>query len=94
MEKIENNYKRIAIVIIIIGIIFRLIYISYTSIEDRQHDMKGNFGHLGYIKNIYETGKLPETNRGQFYHPPLHHLISANFVKIQNLAGLDLKTAL
>ena len=42
-------------------------------------------GHLEYILRIYETGKLLETNTNQGYHPPLNHIISANFMRILDL---------
>lgn len=93
MEKLEKNYKKIAIVIIIIGILLRMVYISYTSIEERQHDMDGKIGHLGYIYTIYKTGELPTENKGQFYHPPLHHSISAGFLKLQTKMNIDLAQA-
>ena len=85
----DKYYKKIAIAIIVIGIILRVFYISYTSIEDRQHDMKGRFGHLDYYDTIYQTGKLPNDNNGQFYHPPLNYIIGAGFLKIQEEIGIE-----
>jgi len=95
-EYINNkkiDYRKIIILIIVIGIILRTLYISYTTIQERQHDMYENIGHLSYIEEIYETGKLPETNRGQFYQQPLHHIISAAWLKINTLCGVDLLKA-
>ena len=89
----KNNYKKIMIMVIIMGIILRIIYITYTPITQRQHDMEKEVGHLAYIETIYETGKLPEHNKWQFYQQPLHHIISAGWLKINEKIGVDLQTA-
>ena len=75
--------ENITNIIIIIGILLRTMYIIYTPITERQHDVDYfNYeGHLSYINTIYETGKLPETNEWQYYHPPLHHFLSAVWLK-------------
>lgn len=71
-------------------------YVFYTSIETRQHDV-GIFGdidqHAGYIEYLLFNGGLPDFDvRGywQFYHPPLHHAISAAWIYIsENIFGVD-----
>ena len=77
------NTRNLAILIIAIGILIRAMYIVYTPITERQHDVYSinDEGHLGYIYRIYETSKLPDTNSVQFYHPPLFHYIGARLVK-------------
>ena len=91
LEKI--NYKKIILAVIIIGIILRIIYIAYTPITKRQHDMEEEVGHLAYIETIYETGKLPEHNKWQFYQQPLHHIISAGWLKLAEVFGIGLENA-
>lgn len=91
MDKI--NYKKLILAVSIIGIILRIIYITYTPITQRQHDMEKEVGHLAYIETIYETGKLPEHNKWQFYQQPLHHIISAGWLKIAEIFGIELETA-
>ena len=95
MEKIleKINYKKIILAVIIIGIILRIIYIAYTPITKRQHDMEKEVGHLAYIETIYETGKLPEHNKWQFYQQPLHHIISAGWLKLAEVFGIGLENA-
>ena len=95
MEKIleKINYKKIILAVIIIGIILRIIYIAYTPITKRQHDMEKEVGHLAYIETIYETGKLPEHNKWQFYQQPLHHIISAVWLKLAEVFGIGLENA-
>lgn len=89
----KMNYKKIMIAIVCIGIVLRTAYILYTPIERRQHDMEENAGHLAYIETIYETGNLPEHNRWQFYQQPLHHIISAIWLKVNIACGIDLQEA-
>ena len=91
IEKI--GYKKLIFAIMIIGIILRINYISYTTIDERQHDLEKNVGHLAYIETIYNTGKLPEHNEWQFYQQPLHHIIAAGWLKISETIGVDLQSA-
>lgn len=73
-------------VIIILGILIRTMYVIYTPITIRQHDVEelDGVGHLGYINTIYETGKLPESREWQFYHPPLFHFIGSTWLHIND----------
>lgn len=89
MKKLSIN--KIIYIIIILGIILRGIYISYTPITDRQHDVYdiNSQGHLGYIYTIYETGKLPTNNDVQFYHPPLFHITASLWLKAGDTIGLN-----
>lgn len=87
------NHKKILLAIILIGMVLRTIYILYTPITERQHDMEEGYGHLAYIETIYQTGKLPTTNRWQFYQQPLHHIIAAGWIKVNELVGVDLETS-
>lgn len=76
--------------IMVIGIIMRVGYMLYTPWEVRGHDAgilsagpEGK-GHCGYIMRIFE-GNLPESNVGQFYHPPLYHFLAAISMHISGL---------
>ena len=89
----HTDNKKIIILIILVGILLRLIYVIYTPITIRQHDMEKNVGHLAYIETIYKTGKLPEKNTWQFYQQPLHHIISAIFLKILTICNVNLEIA-
>lgn len=104
MDKLEQkiNYKIILTIVLILAIIIRMIFISFSRIDRFQFDV-GVFNiknsedyekildkdesvffenrHLDYILQIYETGKLPNKNDVQLYHPPLHHIISALWLK-------------
>lgn len=92
----ENKIRSIMIIIIIIGILIRLMYIMYTPVTERQHDVDyiEDEGHLGYIYRIYETGKLPDTNSHQFYHPPLFHYIGAGWLRVTDFFNIDQEKAI
>lgn len=92
IKKTKINYKDIILIIMILGILIRAMYIIYTPINERQHDVYNinDQGHLGYIYTIYQTGKLPDTNSIQFYHPPLFHLIAAGWLKINDMFNVNL----
>lgn len=87
--------KAFVMVIFMLGFALRLAYVLYTDISVRQHDV-GSFdmeiGHCGYIRYIYENFSLPDfdvRNYWQFYHPPLHHIIAALWMRVQTLLGID-----
>ena len=96
IKKRKISYKDIILLIIILGLLVRVMYIVYTPITERQHDVYSieDEGHLGYIYTIYETGKLPTTNNIQFYHPPLFHAISAGWLKINDVFNVNLDRSL
>ena len=87
------NYKKIITAIMIVGFVLRTVYILYTPITERQHDMEEDVGHLAYIRTIYETGKLPKSNKWQFYQQPLHHIIAAGWLKVNEFFNVDTETA-
>ena len=90
------NTRQIITIIILLGVLLRCVYILKTPITERQHDVYTieDQGHLGYIYTIYETGKLPQTNGIQFYHPPLFHYIAAGWLKVETTLGLRWNSAL
>ncbi len=77
------NYKMIIIIIILIGLILRTVYILYTPINVRQHDVGTNdsSGHLSYIETIYKTGKLPKNNEFQRISTTVTSYNFSNLVK-------------
>lgn len=87
--------KAFIMVIFALGFVVRLAYVLYTAISVRQHDV-GNFdieiGHCGYIRYFYENFNLPDFDvrtHWQFYHPPLHHIIAAVWMRLQTLVGIE-----
>ena len=97
---IKINYEVsdavIIALLIALGIAIRFVYILYTGVVDRQHDVgdfTGAAGHAGYIKYWYENGlKLPDfdvRSYWQYYHPPFHHWMMALLMKILTFLGVD-----
>lgn len=85
--------------ILLTGLILRVMYIMYTDVTVRQHDVhdffEHNAGHSEYIWYIYSTHSLPDFDPReifQFYHPPLHHIICAVWLTAVKALGLPLRT--
>ena len=75
------------------GFVLRAVMVLFTPLNFYQHDVSG-FGpgfqgfHDDYIMYIYENRALPDgdvRDLGQLYHPPLHHILSAVFFKLNSL---------
>ena len=93
--------RRVVAVILILAFAARLVYTLEIGIRTNQHDTsnffkEGNFGHTGYISYIMEEGipKLDPVGRSQFYHPPLHHMICAWFLNLQEAWGIEFDIAI
>ncbi len=93
------------LLIIAAGFIIRLNYVIYTPLSEtarlRQHDMYkfgGDKGHSAYIEHFYNNGfTLPDfnpTTKAQFYHPPLHHLLAAMWMRILTTFGMSYSRAI
>lgn len=92
---VENVIK----LILVVAFFIRVTYLICTNVYTTQNDA-GSFatanGHLGYIWYIYNHFHLPHFDPRtvyQFYHPPLHHLISAIWLRINTLLGFSLEGA-
>ncbi len=87
--------RRLILLMFILGFLLRLAYIVSISIKTKQHDVgsleKMN-GHLGYIGYLVYNGSLPDIDVRevyQYYHPPLHHILAAVWVRLQRLIGIS-----
>lgn len=94
-----------AILIMAAGFILRLNYVIYTPLSEtsrlRQHDLfsfGGTKGHSAYIEHFYNNGfTLPSfdpTTRAQFYHPPLHHILAAMWMRLLTTFGMGYSRAI
>lgn len=88
------NTKRAVFLLFALGFLMRFAYIMTIDIHHKQHDvgsiedMNGHLGYIGYI--VYNLG-LPDIDVRtvyQYYHPPLHHIIAALWVRLQNALGI------
>ncbi len=98
------NTQNAALLIMAAGFVIRLDYVIYTPLSEtvrvRQHDLfafGGTKGHSAYIEHFYNNGfSLPNfdpTTRVQFYHPPLHHLLAAMWMRILTTFGMSYSRA-
>lgn len=78
------------------GFVLRAVMVLFTPLNFHQHDVS-NFTseqagyHDTYILFVYENFTLPAgdvRDLGQFYHPPLHYIISAVFLRLHNALPL------
>ncbi len=85
--------QNIIILLFAAGFVIRLNYILGTYLTNtrrvRQHDLYkfgGEKGHSAYIEHFYNNGfTMPDfdpTTKAQFYHPPLHHFLSALWMRL------------
>ncbi len=86
--KYLKNEKYAFLFIMFLSMCVRLYYICRLSVYDMQHDV-GNpnayYGHLGYISYYMEHWQLPDFDvreAFQFWHPPIHHIVSAVFLTL------------
>lgn len=99
-KQAQNQRRRISLFLIGSSFFLRLFYVCYTPITRRQHDV-GRFGdennHAGYITYLLEHHRLPDfdpRDHWQFYHPPLHHAISAVWLWLsENVFGIGNEVA-
>ena len=78
-----------------IGFFLRLRFILHFPYWVMQHDVltfDGEKGHAGYILYLYKCGHLPDFDVRtvwQYYHPPLHHLLCAGWMRVGNVLNLS-----
>ncbi len=89
------SVRNIILLMLAAGFILRLAFILMMSTGMIQHDVSSlgqGAGHAGYIEYLYNNGHLPDFDvrtKNQFYHPPLHHIISAVWMHLQTLIGVS-----
>ena len=74
--------RKFILLILALGFVLRLGYVLYTAGSARQHDTftPNHDGHEAYAWILFTTGKLPDNNVYQFYHPPLNAMVQAAFM--------------
>lgn len=95
-----KDYKYAVRAAILMGILIRLLYVLYTPYTVGQHDtgfIGDEGGHIPYIEYCLRGEpvfhQFDSRLRTQFYHPPLHHLASALFVKGNLALGVEYEQA-
>ncbi|MDD6202834.1 MAG: glycosyltransferase family 39 protein [Lachnospiraceae bacterium] len=99
IKKLLNEENKIFF-IILAGVILRSFYVIFTGVNDRQHDEGAfsslydtsvNAGHLGYIEYLCKFKHLPDFSPYEmfsYYHPPVHHILSALFIGLNIILGV------
>ncbi len=93
----DNLYEeKTSVLLLFASFLLKLGYVLYTPYYMNQHDsgyIGEASGHIGYIEHFIRKGfHIPDfdpRNVWQFYHPPLHHIISAAWVKLNSILGMD-----
>lgn len=92
--------RRVLLLLFLAGLLLRVAYVLYTPYTMRQHDsyaIGNSEGHLAYIQYFLDHGlALPDFDPRevfQFYHPPLHHILAALWVKLNTLLGVGFTQA-
>ncbi len=72
------------VLIVMAGVILRFGTMLHTPFYVHGHDIGSfdGYGHLAYVYHIFETGTLPDSYLGQFYHPPFAHIADAVVVRL------------
>ncbi|MBQ5330896.1 MAG: glycosyltransferase family 39 protein [Oscillospiraceae bacterium] len=97
----EDKDRAMTGLIMLSGFAMRVYYVLITRNDIRQHDIGswdgGGTGHADYILWIRSCHFLPDVDVrefGQFYHPPLHHIICAAWLDIsESIFGIPAETA-
>lgn len=101
MKKPSRKGELWSVLSIGVGVILRLFYVTFSTIYDRQYDIgmidldaghTVSGGHLAYIQYLYHNLALPDidpTTVYQFHHPPLHHFVSALWMRFLGLFVKD-----
>ena len=90
---------KLIILIALIGVAIRILYICYTDFNVRQHDLlslQDDEGHIAYIIYWYNHFKLPDIDPRslwQFYQPPLYHITTAMWVRLNVWVGFSFANA-
>lgn len=93
----EDGIEKLNCFYLIAGsFLIKFFYVLITSCYTRQNDVHkfgGDIGHAGYIEYLLFNRQLPDFDVRevwQFYHPPLHHAISAAWINLlENYCGVD-----
>lgn len=97
MKESENN-KFTDIRIAAVGLFaaaLRLFYIYYTPAWRRQHDVidfgagEGQASFIEYFHDGHLLIDFDPRERWGFFQPPLHHMLAAVWIRIQELIGID-----
>ncbi len=71
------------VIVILLGLLLHILYLSYTPFNVRMHDVTAYGGHLDYIKYVAIHWQVPEPTSGwEYFQPPLYYISTAIIYKI------------
>lgn len=87
------SVEHICWVFLLFGFILKMIYVAQVSYYYSPHDLGWfsvdgslfSYGHLSYMQYLFLHRSLPDTYVGQFYHPPLFHIIGAVLLAVHHV---------
>ena len=86
-KNIPNKEWKITI-LIMAGMVLRIGYMSYNSVQTRSYDLGDltldGYQHAAYILTLVQNAQLPDSNWGQYYQQPLFYVFGAIVSKIAN----------
>src|SRR4051794_35382636 len=89
---IKSKYVQLPrgiVLIILLGLLLHILYLSYTPYNVREHDVPA---HLDYIKYVATNWRLPDRHPAdgeEYFQAPLYYIIAAVVYKISGNASLD-----
>lgn len=95
----SRSEKTLLIYVTALTAFLRTFYVFYTPHWVRQHDVIGfgaEEGQAAYIEFFYNGNFLPDFDprlKWGFFQPPLHHMLSALWIRLQCLIGVAYDTA-
>lgn len=93
----KMSWERAALLLLLCGLVMRVGYALGTHSYIRHHDYGDiqwfvygrtqrldihDYGHAPYVLYLYLNRQLPDFNVGQFYHPPLFHVLAALAMRV------------
>ena len=76
--KNQLQLPRGCVIVILLGLLLHILYLSYTPFNVRMHDVTAYGGHLDYIKYVAIHWQLPEPTSGwEYFQPPLYYISTA-----------------
>lgn len=92
-------WNRLTVGSVLAGIFIKICYVLYTQVWDRQHDVVDfhvGEGQAAYIEYFLTNRHLPDFDPRSiwgFFQPPLHHILSAIWMKINLFLGFSERQA-
>jgi hypothetical protein len=93
--KNQLQLPRGVVIIILLGLLLHLLYLSYTSYNVRTYDLMFYGGHFDYIKYVATHWQLPMPNSGwETHQPPFYYIIAATIYRIATILSFNYFIAL